>query len=221
MKNLALQHPRFRAPEPWTFRKAEPLADGRVLSDQELAAAFAAIHPRRSFDLYQRFIEARDRLRSEFGASMDIVRHEGSGLRVAARLEFLTTDRSIDEDLHHTVAGMGFDLILRSKPVLEGPSEERYERLERKKPDGSVVAYYEPRMLRTYVVSEGRCGPSEFSKAARAAEDLLRLAAMLRPAGIAEDLPENVIPLPATKASKSHSSERATAMQPQAATAAG
>ncbi len=203
MRNLPAQRAGVRLSGDGSFKKAEPLPEGiRVLPDGEVRSVFASLFRRNFFDSYARFTDARDKLRELFGARIEVVDQLHAGLRVAARLEFLTTDRTIDEDLHHKVAGMGFDLTLRSVPVISEFADERYELRSRKDPNGEMVFWYEPATIRTYIISEGRYSSADVMRATQSAEDLLRLASMLRPAGIHEDVPDNLVDLSKARTSK-------------------
>jgi len=148
-----------------------------------------------------RFADARASLRGDYGAYVEIVEAAGGGLKFSARLEFLTEDRTLDLDLNQKVSGRGFSLKLHSVPVTEGTTDERFERRERMDGGGRRIEYTEQRMLRKYVITESE-RTSHIDCAPAAAEDLLALAASLRPAGIREDVPSNVVPFDAARASK-------------------
>ena len=199
MTMLRYQEREKAGPKAGGFRNAQPLAEGLApLSDAKVREVFSMLFRKKSFDMYSRFKDAQEKLASLYGARVDFAEPPHGGLRLIARLEFLTAHRTIDPDLYDKVAGMGFDLTLRAVPVMEGSPEERYERLERKQPDGSVFPYYEPRSVRTYIVSERN---PDISKAVSVAENLLMLAAMLRPAGIEEDLPGKVVDISSARPS--------------------
>ncbi|MEW6035568.1 MAG: hypothetical protein AB1529_03065 [Candidatus Micrarchaeota archaeon] len=204
MRNLPAQRAGVRlSGDGSSFKKAEPLPEGiRVLPDDEVRSVFSSLFRRNFFDSYARFTDARSKLRELFGATIEVVDEFHGGLKVAARLEFLTTDRTIDEDLHHRVAGMGFDLTLRSVPVTGVPEFERYEARCRFDSNGEPVIWYEPATIRTYIISEGRYSSADLMRAPQSAEGLLRLAHMLRPAGIHEDVPDNLVDLSKARTSK-------------------
>jgi hypothetical protein len=184
------------------FRKAEPLAEApRALPEKEVSGVFSAFFPRKGPEMAMRYSEAREALCSQFGACAEIVETPNEGLRFRARLEFLTEHRALDADLNQRVSGEGFELRFCSQPVTSGSFEERYELRERPASGGGTVTFNEPRTIRSYVISTaGRT--SQVDKAADSAEALLRLAVALRPAGMTEDLPANVVPLDAARASR-------------------
>jgi hypothetical protein len=190
-----------KAPEPG-FKKVGPLADGpRVLAEPEIRQAFSSFFQKNASGMAARFGDARATLREQYGACAEIIETPSGGLKFSARLEFLTTDRSLDMDLNQTVAGRGFALKLHSVPVAEGSFEERYERRVRHEGLGRAVEFHEQRMLRKYVITESEAS-SHIDRAVRSAEDLLALARMLRPAGISEDLPANVVSLETARSSR-------------------
>ncbi len=184
------------------FRKAEPLAEApRALADKEVAGVFSAFFPRRAVDMAMQYAEACEELRSSYGASVGVVQTVHEGLRFRARLEFLTEHRTLDPDLGQRVCGEGFELRLCRVPVTSGSFEERFERRERPASGGGVVEYLEQRTIRSYVITAvGRTSQPE--KAADSAQALLKLAQALRPSGIGEDLPSNVVPLDPARASR-------------------
>jgi len=186
------------------FRKAEPLADGpRLLSEKEVAGVFSIFFPRKAERMSDEYLEACEALRSRFGAFVGVFETPFEGLRFRARLEFLTEHRALDSELDQRVAGEGFELKLCSAPVTSGSYEERFERRERPAGGGGTVEYFEPRTIRSYVITAGG-RTSQPEKAAESAQALLKLAQALRPSGIWEDLPSNVIPLESARASHPH-----------------
>lgn len=193
------------------FRNASPLPEGlRRLDEREAQETFRMLYQKKPFEMFARFRDAQEKLSSLFGAVVELAEPNSGGIRVAARLEFLTTHRSIDPDLYDQAAGMGFNLTLKSVPILEGSFEERYERLERKQPDGSVSEYFEPRSVRTYLVSERN---PDISKALAMAEGLLRFAQTLRPPGIAEDLPGNIVDISSARPPAQHANPNPKALR--------
>ncbi|MFH0884875.1 MAG: hypothetical protein V1861_04150 [Candidatus Micrarchaeota archaeon] len=185
------------------FRKVEPLAEGqRILPETEIRQVFSFFFKKGALDLATRFGDARAKLRELFGASAEIAETPAGGLRFLARLEFLTEDRSLDLDLNQKVVGAGFQLRLHSVPVTEGSPEERFEKRERQEGSGRKIEFFEQRMLRKYVITESE-DSSRIDRAAKSAENLLQLASILRPVGISEDLPTNIVPLEKARVSKS------------------
>ncbi|MCI0504379.1 hypothetical protein L0Y65_06775 [Candidatus Micrarchaeota archaeon] len=184
------------------FKRVEPLADGpRALAESERRQAFSSFFPRRAGELAMRFEDARAKLYSLYGARVEIVETAGGGMKLSAKLEFLTEDRSLDADLDQKVAGRGFSLKLHSVPVTAGSPEEVYERRVRQDGGGGRIEYAEQRMLRKYVITESE-RTSQVDCAVTSVEGLLELAATLRPAGISEDLPGNVVSLESARASR-------------------
>jgi len=189
-------------PQKAGFRAAEPLAEGqRALPEAEIRQVFVSFFLRKADDMADRFEDARSKLRELFGASVEILETPSGALRLSARLEFLTEDRTLDPNLSHMVAGRGFQLRLFSVPVVSGSSDERYEYRERSDGLGRKVGYYEQRMLRKYIISESEAS-SKLDRAVQSAEALLELAGRLRPAGLLEDLPTKVVPIESARASR-------------------
>lgn len=199
-------------------RKAEPLYEGcRVLEDREACSVLRTTSKRFGADVAHRFMNAREKLRRDFGASIDVVEPlSGGALSVAARYEFLTTDKSIDDELAFMAERAGFALTLRSVPLTCLPAEERFERVERSYPapvgttkdeKGREVTLYglktfvsfEERMERVYLLAETRYRSAELHRAADSAESFLALLTKLRPR-MAEDLPNNVYLLESARA---------------------
>lgn len=98
---------------------------------------------------FMRYTNAKEALK-EHGATINLV-DRPQATRVEVRLELPTVNHTIDDKLHGTVVGMGFDLKLFSSP------------------DGKD---------RRYVVTER--GNRDISRIAGMAEDLLRLAVLLK-----------------------------------------
>lgn len=223
MKAVQLPTVGYRPSDEKRFAGRAPLHDlVTAVNERSLDGVFGLISRKRGHELYHRFACARDQLRRDFKAAIDVVEKPEGGLAVAANYEFLTTDRTIDENLEFAVRQAGFRLTLRSMPVTEGTPEERYEKIERtvspvtglmltptgkkdKKGDPeydevaltSTKTYvcYEQKVVRTYIISEMQYASAEFPKAAESAESLLALLSKVRPAGLAEDLPANVVPI--------------------------
>lgn len=206
MKAVQLPKVGYRPSE---FAGREPLQE-LVNREPDLSYVFSCISRKRGADLQSRFETAKDRLRTEFGAHICIVQGLG-GLSVAAKYEFLTTDRTIDEHLDHLVMTAGFSLVLRSRPMLELPYDERFEKTGRfveyplplapgKNGMGGIWCrkdpVYELRMERVYVITERQYASAELHRAAESAEALysiLRTKLKLPP--LHQDLPDNVIPI--------------------------
>jgi hypothetical protein len=190
-----------KIPEPG-FKRVEPLADWpRVLAEPEIRQVFSSVFQKNASEMAARFEDARATLRELYGACAEIMETPSGGLRFSARLEFLTEDRSLDTDLNQAVAGRGFALKLHSVPVTEGSFEERYELRVRYEGIDRKIEFHEQRALRKYVITESEAS-SRIDRAVQSAEALLALARMLRPAGIAEDLPANVVPLKTARTSR-------------------
>lgn len=144
--------------------RSETLKEGpRRLSDGELRKAFSTFSSRSSDERYRRFMAARAAVEEKDG-SVDIVQVDRVGLRLRMRLEFPTSDRTIDQRLHALVAGMGFDLTLESRPMAGRPRdmERTYAVTERKGSDTIEYAHSNAeRLLRLeYMLSRETCKPS-------------------------------------------------------------
>jgi hypothetical protein len=219
MKAVQLPAVGYRTSEKFAGR--EPLHE--LIREPDLHYVFNCVSRKRGAGLYHRFSDAQDRLKSEFGASISIVDSPGAGLKVAARFEFITNDKTIDEDLDFAVSRAGFRLTLRSMPILEGTFEERNEKIERtispvtgcmliktneKNKAGNpkfdhilltstqTLVFYEQKMLRVYAISEREYASADVVRAAESAEALyVLLDAKLKLPKLHQDLPDNVIPI--------------------------
>ncbi|MFN7991615.1 MAG: hypothetical protein U0R44_05645 [Candidatus Micrarchaeia archaeon] len=236
MRSMLTQMPGASPPRDKGFSRREPLHEGqKALGESDLQNALMSLSRRSGYQIYNRFKSAQESLASLFGASIDVVQSAHSGLKVAARLEFLTTHKSIDTDLDTLVTGLGFRLTLKSYPVLEGPASDRYEEIVRTLPvvlrhedvatavkDGrgktvgmnttrvpvyghETVVSYEQKMVHIYEITAREHQSADFTKAAESAENLLRLARLLRPQGVREDLPADgkVVPISSARISRS------------------
>ena len=121
----------YKAAERKGFGKPEPLLEegARKLSEQEAASAFHAASRKSGEVMLQRFQEAREMLASLYDADICLVQKPGQGIRLAARLEFHTSHRTIEEDLDQLVRSAGFLLRLRITPIPGLPAREAYEEI--------------------------------------------------------------------------------------------
>lgn len=187
----------YRAPDRH-FRKAEPLSEGmRALPEDKIREVFAQLYPQRSSELFSKLMKAKDELKRLYDGTIDVAETTHSGLRMVFRLEFGTHHRTLDNDVYELVRGMGFELSLKTHPVIED-GLQLYEKRLWRQPNGETYAHYEPLMDHVYCVSEHESTSGDLSKAAKMAEDLLRLAGMLMPAAKAD----NVVSFSTAKAPK-------------------
>jgi hypothetical protein len=175
-----------------------------ALSESEARYTFDMVSRKRGAELFNRFYAAKQRLEQDFGASISLVRQENGPIKVAAMMEFLTRDRSIDEDMDYAVRAAGFMLSLKSRPLLELPEKERYQANGRfiehsaLGKDGLsglwLKPVYELKMERVYAIREREYASAELQRAAASAEALYALLERtLKLPKIPQDLPENVI----------------------------
>lgn len=209
MKAVQLPTVGYRTPDGKGFAGRETLAEMlRQAPALDLPYVFNCISRKRGAELHYRFQNAKERLERDFGALIEIVQSPTGGLRVAAKFEFLTTDRTIDEDLEMAVRSAGFSLMLRSRPMMELPYEERYVQTGRfiehfsLGKDGNsglwLKPVYELKMERVYVIREREYASAELHKASASAEAFLSLLeSKLKLPKLHQDLPDNVIPISA------------------------
>jgi hypothetical protein len=189
----------------------DPLIEGcRILDAVQVKETFFSLFNKSAAKSCERFLSAQERLREEFHASIDLVLPENGLLRVAARFEFLTLDRTVNPDLAHVVENAGFMLLLRSVPMLDLP--ERHEARESHipyqfgedkdrygKPVGLyeliTVVTFEQKMERIYALQENHRS-ADLVRAADSAENLLWLISEKLMRKMPEDLPDNVVPMP-------------------------
>lgn len=210
----------YKPPERKGFVKPEPMLEEGVLrlSDPETVSAFHSASRKSGEVMYHRFQEAREMLSSLYDAEIGLVRRPGEGIRLAARLEFPTSHRTLDEDLDQLVRSAGFLLRLRITPMPGLPSRDAYEAIPgrfieetlalpgqggvwlRKEP---VMA---PRTERRYVIAENPHLCSDIRRAADRAEGLLVLASRLMPARLPEEPPAekkaDVVPITSARSSR-------------------
>ena len=197
MTNALMQKPGLSFPCAGSFKTKEVMCEGlRFLPDKDVRSLLRLFTSKHQVDdLYLRYLTARDKLKQEYGGVIGLMDEVNGGPRVFARLEFLTRDETINDDIFHTVRGMGFDLLLRSRPVPGLSPEEAYESFERTLPNGEVIVLYKPKIEHVYVITEHRNSSSGAApKIADTAHALLRLATLFRPS-VEEDLPQNVVEL--------------------------
>jgi hypothetical protein len=211
MKTLVRPVQASRQDIPASTIRNEPMHEGRVLSPDEAKAALLSLSRRNGESLANRFLSARERLESEFGAHIEIVERPCDGRSVSVRFGFMTLDRTLDADKADMAFMAGFMLFLRSRPMLELPPEERYEPSGRHitreillPPGHDGVAgvwmkedpVYELRMERCYVLTERRYASADLARAAQSAEALLELIeSRLMIPKMHQDLPDNVVPI--------------------------
>jgi hypothetical protein len=189
MKNVILQAPGGTPKLERGFKKVEPSCEGiRLEGDSKVLEYLRMCSPKKAEDDFIRFLSAKDALSRDFGGAIGALERSSGGYVLAARLDFLTTHDSMDGSLQDSIAGAGFELHHRSWPVTSGPQEERYETRVRSGAYGIPVSYTLQKMIKMYSITEGE-RTRDLAKAGDTAEALLRLVAVLRPAGIPEDLP--------------------------------
>ncbi len=211
-------------------RKREPLLEQqRKLTEPEVRYSFQSLSRRHGETMFQRFQAAKDRLERDYDAFIGLVEPLGGGVAVSARLEFLTTHRTLDENLDQMVRAAGFSLTLRSRPMMELPPDERFEPIPGRfivehvelPPDKAGVSgvwlkrtpVYEQKTERLYVITESPYRSADPIRAAESAESLLALVSKLRPANMPEDLPQKgaeVIPITSARASRAPPPEPAS-----------
>ncbi len=186
----------YKPPERKGFGKPEPMLEenARRLSDQETISAFHTASRKRGEVMFQRFQEAREMLATLYGADICLAQRPGQGIRLAARLEFPTSHRTMEEDLDQLVRSAGFLLKLRITPITGLPMRDAYEAIPgrfieetKSLPEqGGVWLRREPVMAprtdRRYVITENPHLSSDIRQAADRAEGLLVLASRLMPA---------------------------------------
>jgi hypothetical protein len=210
MKAVQLPEVGSRISDGKRFAGREPLAEiVKSVKEPALQYVFNCISRKRGTELHYRFQNAKEQLERDFGAMIDIVQAPSGGLRVAAKFEFLTTDRTIDENLDMLVRLAGFFLTLRSRPMMELPPDQRYEQTGRFIETCLALAtngmsgtwikrdpVYELRMERVYVIQERDYASAELHKAAGSAEALYSLLdSKLKLPKVHQDLPSNVVPI--------------------------
>ncbi len=204
-------------------RKREPLLEQqRKLTESEVRYSLQSLSRRHGETMFQRFQSAKERLEKDYDAFIGLVEPIGGGVAVSARLEFLTTHRTLDENLEQLVRAAGFSLTLRIRPVNELPPSERFEPIPGRfiveqvelPPDKHGVSgvwlkkrqVYEQKTERTYVISESPYRTADPIRAAESAESLLALVSKLRPANMPEDLPHekgaDVIPISSARSAR-------------------
>ncbi len=213
----------YKPPEKKACRREPMLEQQRKLAEPEVRSVFQAISRRHGESLFQRFQAAKERLEKEYDATISLVEPLGGGVSVTARLEFLTTHRTLDENLDQMVRAAGFSLTLRSRPMTELSPDERFEPIPGRfieepielpaEKDGTGGVWLkkrpvlEQKMERLYVITESPYRSADMMNAAQSAESLLGLVSKLRPANMPEDLPEkeigaDVIPITAARSSR-------------------
>jgi hypothetical protein len=214
----------FKPPQKKGFRKGEPMLEqgARMLSEEEARWAFHSVSRRNGEALFQRFQEAKEMLSALYDGHLNLVRTQHCGTRFAARLEFLTSHRSLDEDLDSVVRSAGFSLTLSTMPISGLPERDGYEAipgrfieqtLELPPGTGGTSGLWlrrepvrVPRTERRYVITESVHLSSDLRKAADLAQAILALAGRLRPANAPEEPQiENkaeVIPISSARSSR-------------------
>ena len=195
--------------------KRDPLPEGPMkLSEEEAHSALLSTSRKSGEVAFQRFHEAREMLASLYDGEISLVRRPHEGIRLAARLEFLTTHRTIDENLDQMVRAAGFSLALSIRPPIGLSASERYEQIpgrfieeELQLASSGVLLrrtpVYEQRMERRYIITENPHVSGGLRRAAESAESLLRLAGRLRPANLPEDMRlADVVPIDSARCSR-------------------
>ncbi len=191
----------YKPPERKAFGKPEPMLEegARRLSEQETISAFHTASRKRGELMFQRFQEAGEMLAALYGADIFLAQKPGQGVRLAARLEFPTSHRTLEEDLDQLVRSAGFLLKLRINPINGLPAREAYEAIPGRfieetmslPEQGGVWLRREPVMAprtdRRYVITENPHLSSDIRQAADRAEGLLVLAGRLMPAKLPEE----------------------------------
>lgn len=137
--------------------KKMPMFEGpRSTTDSKVADWLSRYNlPSRTSELFCRYLNAKAELVERYRAQIGL---EGNNISskpaVTIRVEFPTTDTTINQDLNYLIEKTGFKLTLKREPV-KGNGKEK----------------------RAYVVVEDRNGSSsDITKAAETMEKLLRLA---------------------------------------------
>ncbi len=134
---------------------------------------------------YRKFMTLREHLQKRgvhinIGRGMD--EHSSVGIGVAVYCEFTTDKGALDARIRSEVEGMGFDLVVNSRPVLSYDDSVMYECRTRQENRGGRlvdVEYYERMNERTYQLVATSL-TSNVSNVIKTAEKLVELTDMLQ-----------------------------------------